>query len=73
VDDRVSTFGFVKLGRKFLATLDTRAKGRCVECGLPVMGCPEDDDCPANRLCAAHYFAKADREGRLEVVGFGDE
>ena len=52
---------------------NARAKERCVECGLPVMGCPEEDGCSANRLCAAHYFAKADREGHLEIVGFGGE
>jgi hypothetical protein len=60
------------LGPKPLAMWDAKVKGRCVECGLPVMGCPEDDDCSANRLCEIHYFAKAEREGRLESFGLNN-
>lgn len=29
-------------------------------CGCLVMGCEEDDCCPATRLCEAHYFLMAE-------------
>lgn len=42
-----------------------------VGCGCAVMGCVEDDSCPATRLCERHYFLMKVLCEPETMLGFG--
>jgi len=48
---------------------DAVKDSKCAQCNRIPMGCPEDDDCPAQYLCAGHYYLLKKQQGMMTAYG----